>query len=84
MSDLPNWCGSIVVLRDGKRISWKSTRGTMPVPFLLSDRYFGGFGCRSSCTTETARFDGTGCFERAADWCRSFERHPDAPEGFEP
>jgi hypothetical protein len=79
-----DWCGAIVVLRDGKRISWKIRRGTMPLPFTLSDRYFGGFALRSLCAAETARFDGEDCFDRAADWCRSFERHPDAPDGFEP
>ena len=75
--------GAIVVLRDGKRVSWKVSRGGPPNPDWLSDKYFGGPGLRARCTTQTARFP-VSAWDEAAAWCRTFERHPDAPPGLEP
>jgi len=76
------WAGAAVVLCDGRRLGWKIIHGSTPDGVMLADRYFGGHG-RGVCSVKTARFEDPGAFDRAAAWCRGFERHPDAA-GMEP
>ena len=78
------WVGAVVVTHDNKRMGWKVSRGAPPdaMSRQLNMRYFGRFA-PEDCVVYESRFDGEDCFDRAAEWARSFERHPEA-RGFEP
>ena len=71
-------CTAIVVFHDGRRLSWKITRGYASA-LCLNNRYFCGFA-PGDCD---AREHGFRSWEVAKLWCRGFARH-DRAQGVEP
>ncbi|MFH1185097.1 MAG: hypothetical protein V1755_08675 [Chloroflexota bacterium] len=64
--------GAVVVLHDGKRVSWKASVSLMSGNHL-GDRYFGPYK-REECTVEYREFRGFGvnAWEQAESWVRRF------------
>ncbi len=76
------WVGAVVVTHEGKRISWKIVRGVLPqlIAINLNMSYYGGRDL-AECIIRQTRFLGHNIqdsFEKARDWAREFERHPEA------
>ena len=59
-----NWAGVTVILKGGKRLGWKITRGCIPRMYAFSDRNFGGF-LPQECSTESARLSRRSPLSRA-------------------
>ena len=73
-----DWAGALVILHDGKRLSWKVKRATVPEIRFCSARYFAHHD-PADCEGRTMTFSEPGAFKKAEAWAATFDGHPDEP-----
>lgn len=70
---------AIVVLHEGRLLSWKVNARSAPHPYDLRNDYFRPFDPASpGIATESQSFYGSRAWDDAEEWAASFPVHPEA------